>query len=162
MPQTYDLKTATGYPKLVQQMVADWLERSAEKMPGEEYGFKPDPAVRSFGQLLAHIADANYLFCSAVLGETNPSPGVEKTKSSKAEITAALREAFAYAGRAYDSLTEENKDDMVVAYGGERIRLGVLWFNAAHNLEHYGSIGVYLRLKGIVPPNTESAPKPSA
>ena len=123
------------------------------------YGFKPDPALRSFGQLLGHIADANYLFCSPVLGEANPSPGVEKTKSSKAELMAALHEAFTYAGRAYEALTEDKMNDMVSAFGGERIRLGVLWFNAAHNLEHYGSIGVYLRLKGIVPPNTESAPK---
>jgi len=159
MAQTHDLKTATGYPKLVQQMVTGWLERAAEKMPEEEYGFKPDPALRSFGQLLGHIADANYLFCSPVLGEANPSPGVEKTKSSKAELMAALHEPFIYADRAYEALTEDNMNDMVQAFGGERIRLGVLWFNASHNLEHYGSIAVYLRLKGIVPPNSESAPK---
>jgi len=146
MAQTLDLKTATGYPKLVQQMVTGWLERAAEKMPEEEYGFKPDPALRSFGQLLGHIADANYLFCSPVLGEANPSPGVEKTKSSKAELMAALHEPFIYADRAYEALTEDNMNDMVQAFGGERIRLGVLWFNASHNLEHYGSIAVYLRL----------------
>lgn len=48
---------------------------------------------------------------------------------------------------------------MVQAFGGERIRLGVLWFNASHNLEHYGSIAVYLRLKGIECRPTARAPR---
>ena len=76
LAQTPDLKTASGYPKMVQKQVTGWLERAAEKMPEEEYGFKPDPAVRSFGQILGHVADADYLFCSIALGEKNPSPQV--------------------------------------------------------------------------------------
>src|SRR6266576_5988818 len=82
--QTPDLKSASGYPKMVQKQVTAWIERAAEKMPEEEYAFKPDPAVRSFGQILGHIADANYLFCSPLLGESVPSPGNEKTKTTKA------------------------------------------------------------------------------
>ena len=91
---------------MVQKQVTGWIERAAEKMPEEEYGFKPDPAVRSFGQVLGHVADADYLFCSIALGENNPSPGVEKTKTTKAELTSALHDAFAYCGRAYDALTD--------------------------------------------------------
>lgn len=41
----------------------------------------------------------------------------------------------------------------------ERNKLGVLWFNASHNLEHYGNLVVYLRLKGIVPPSSERKPR---
>src|SRR5712692_11958626 len=85
--QTPDLKSASGYPKMVQKQVSAWIERAAEKMPEEEYAFKPDPAVRSFGQILGHIADADFLFCSAVLGEDSSSPGIEKTKTTKAELT---------------------------------------------------------------------------
>src|SRR6516164_2653182 len=85
--QTPDLKSASGYPKMVQKQVSGWIERAAEKMPEEEYALKPDPAVRSFGQILGHIADANYSFCSGVLGESSPSPGIEKTKTTKAELT---------------------------------------------------------------------------
>src|SRR5216684_9205332 len=94
LAQTPDLKTASGYPKMVQKQVTDWIGRAAEKMPEEEYAFKPDPAVRSFGQILGHIADADYLFCSGVLGEKSPSPGIEKTKTTKAELTSALHDAF--------------------------------------------------------------------
>jgi uncharacterized damage-inducible protein DinB len=153
--QTPDLKSMSGYPKMVQRQVTAWIERAADKMPEEEYGFKPDPAVRSFGQILGHIADADYLFCSAVLGEKSPSPEIEKAKTKKAELTSALHDAFAYCNRAYDALTDANANETVKAFGQERNRLGVLWFNASHNLEHYGNLVVYMRMKGIVPPSSE-------
>jgi len=149
----------SGYPKLVQTQVTSWIASAAEKMPEGEYAFRPDPAVRSFGEILGHIADANYLFCSSVLGESNPSPNIEKTKTTKAELTSALRDAFAYCNRAYSALTDENAHETVKAFGQERNRLGVLWFNASHNLEHYGNVVVYMRTKGIVPPSSEPKPQ---
>jgi uncharacterized damage-inducible protein DinB len=155
LAQTPDLKTASGYPKLVQKQVTSWIERAAAKMPEEEYAFKPDPAVRSFGQIIGHIADADYLFCSGVLGEKSPAPSIEKTKTTKAELTAALHDAFVYCNRAYDALTDANANETVKALGQERNKLGVLWFNASHNLEHYGNLVVYMRVKGIVPPSSE-------
>ena len=159
LAQTPDLKSASGYPKMVQKQVTAWIARAAEKMPEEEYAFKPDPAVRSFGQILGHIADADYLFCSAFLGENSPSPGIEKTKTTKAELTSALHDAFAYCNRAYDTLTDANANETVKAFGQERNKLGVLWFNASHNLEQYGNLVVYLRLKGIVPPSSDHMPQ---
>jgi len=157
--QSPDLKSASGYPKMVQKQASGWIESAAEKMPEEQYAFKPDPAVRSFAQILGHIADADYLFCSTALGEKNPSPEVEKTKATKAELTSAVHEAFAYCNRAYDALTDASANETVKAFGGERNKLGVLWFNASHNLEHYGNLVVYMRLKGIVPPSSERTPK---
>jgi uncharacterized damage-inducible protein DinB len=159
MSQTPDLKTMSGYPKLVQTQVTSWIQSAAEKMPEGEYAFRPDPAMRSFGEILGHIADANYLFCSSVLGESNPSLNIEKTKTTKAELTSALREAFSHCNRAYSELTDENAHETVKAFGQERNRLGVLWFNASHNLEHYGNLVVYMRTKGIVPPSSEPKPK---
>jgi uncharacterized damage-inducible protein DinB len=157
--QTPDLKSVSGYPKMVQKQVTDWIDAAAGKMPEEQYAFKPDPAVRSFGQILGHIADANYLFCSTVLGENSPSPGIEKTKTTKAELTAALREAFSYCNRAYVSLTDASANETVKAFGQERNKLGALWFNASHNMEHYGNLVVYMRLKGYVPPSSEPKPQ---
>ncbi len=110
-------------------------------------------------QILGHIADADYLFCSAVLGEKSPSPGVEKTRTTKAELVSALHDAFAYCGRAYETLTDASASETVKAFGQERNKLGVLWFNSSHNLEHYGNLVVYLRLKGIVPPSTDPNPQ---
>jgi uncharacterized damage-inducible protein DinB len=100
-------------------------------MPEEQYAFKPDPAVRSFGQIVGHIADSNYLFCSTVLGEGNASPEIEKTKVTKADLRAALHEAFSYCNRAYVALTDASANETVKAFGQERNKLGALWFNAS-------------------------------
>jgi uncharacterized damage-inducible protein DinB len=157
--QAPDLKSASGYPKMVQKQVTGWIERAAVKMPEEEYAFRPDPAVRSFGQILGHIADANYLFCSTVLGENPPSQGIEKTRTTKAELTSAMHEAFVYCSRAYEALTDASANETVKAFGQERNKLGALWFNASHNLEHYGNLVVYMRLKGMVPPSSDPIPQ---
>ena len=149
----------SGPAKMVYAQVTAWIESAAEKMPEAEYGFKPDPAMRSFGQILGHIADANYLFCSPVLGVDNPAPGIEKNKTTKAELKTSLRDAFAWCQKAYDDLNDSNAQETVKAFGRDQNRLGVLWFNAAHNLEHYGNLAVYLRMKGIVPPSSEPKPR---
>src|SRR5258707_13325209 len=104
--QTPDLKSASGYPKMVQKQVSAWIQGAAEKMPEEQYAFKPDPAVRSYGQIRGHIADSNYLFCSTALGENSPSPGIEKTKPTKTGLRSALHDAFSYCQRAYDAVTD--------------------------------------------------------
>lgn len=131
------------------------LIKAAEKMPEENYSFKPVPEVRSFAQLVGHVADAQYLFCSAALGEKNPAPGIEKSKTSKADLTEALKTAFAYCDKAYDGMTDADAATMVTFFGGQRPKLGVLDFNVSHNNEHYGNIVTYMRLKGLVPPSSE-------
>lgn len=153
--QSPDLKSISGGARALQNQVKSVVERSAAKMPEENYSFKPTPDVRSYGEILGHVADAQYLFCSAVLGEKNPAPGIEKGKKTKAELTAALQEAFGYCDKAYAALTDANAGDPVKFFGSDRTRLNVLTFNSMHNFEHYGNLVTYLRLKGIVPPSSE-------
>lgn len=131
------------------------IVRSAEKVPEEQYSFKPTPEVRSFGQILGHVADANYMFCSAVLGEKNPSPGVEKSKTSKAELVQALNGSFSYCDKAYDGMTDQSATEMVKFFSQEMPKLSVLSINNAHDSEHYGNLVTYMRLKHIVPPSSE-------
>lgn len=131
------------------------LTRAAEKMPEENYAFKPTPDVRSFGQLVGHVADANGMFCSAVLGMPSPVKGVEKEKTSKADLVKALNDSFAFCDKAYDSMTDADAATMTKFFGSERPKLNVLNFNVVHDYEHYGNIVTYLRLKGIVPPSSE-------
>jgi uncharacterized damage-inducible protein DinB len=131
------------------------LVRAAEKMPEENYAFKPTPEVRSFGQVVGHVADANYTFCSAVLEEASPSKGIEKSKTAKADLVQALKDSFAYCDKAYDGMTDAAAATKVKFFGSERPKLGVLDFNVVHDYEHYGNIVTYMRLKGIVPPSSE-------
>src|SRR5271163_3023178 len=74
----------TASEKGVYSFVSGAVLAASQKMPEENYSFKPTPDVRSFGQLVGHIADASYMFCSQVMGEANPSKDIEKTKTSKA------------------------------------------------------------------------------
>ena len=133
--------------------------RAAEKMPEGNYSFKPTPEVRSFGQLVGHEADANYMFCSLAAGEANPSKDIEKTKPSKADLVAALKDAVAYCNKAFDGMTDAKGGETVKIFGRMNLaRLTVLSLNTAHTDEHYGNMVTYMRLKGLVPPTSESAP----
>jgi uncharacterized damage-inducible protein DinB len=137
--------------------------RGAEKMPEGNYAFKPTPEVRTFGQLVGHEADANYMFCSLAAGEANPSKGIEKAKTSKADLVAALKDAVAYCNKAFDGMTDTKGSEMVKIFGSMNLaRLTVLSLNTAHTDEHYGNMVTYMRLKGLVPPTSESAPPPTA
>jgi len=129
--------------------------RAADKMPEENYAFKPTPEVRSFGQIIGHVADAQYLFCSSATGETNPAPGIEKSKTSKADLVKALNDAFAYCDKAYNGMTDAHAADMVKFFGRDQPKLSILAFNSAHNMEHYGNLVTYMRIKGLVPPSSE-------
>ena len=134
--------------------IKEWILKSAQKMPESNYSFKPTPEVRSFGQILGHLADDQYYFCSAGKGEKKDSD-VEKTVTSKAALIDALKAAFAYCDPLYDSLTDSS-GSMVMKFGrGERSMSGILNFNVAHDFEHYGNLITYLRIKGLVPPSSE-------
>jgi len=148
------------FTKVVYGRLKDILLRSAEKMPEENYNFKPTEAVRSFGQVVGHVADAQYLFCSIALGEKNPAPKIEQTKTSKADLIAALKGAFAYCDKAYDGMTDASATQMVKLFGGDTPKLGVLTVNNMHNMEHYGNLVTYMRLKNIVPPSSEPRSQP--
>jgi len=138
--------------------ISDNVIRAAEKMPEENYSFKPTPEVRSFGQLVGHVADANYMFCSQASGEANPMKGIEKTKTSKADLVSAMKDAVAYCNKTFDSMTDAKGSQMVKFFNFNLAKLTLLSLNTAHTDEHYGNMVTYLRLKGIVPPTSENPP----
>jgi uncharacterized damage-inducible protein DinB len=145
----------SAFNKRAYGQLKGWLLSSAEKMPEENYSFKPTDTVRSFGQVVGHVADAQYLFCSVELGEKNPALKIEQTKTSKADLIAALKDAFAYCDKAYDGMTDAAAAQMVKLFGGDTPKLSVLTVNLAHSAEHYGNLVTYMRMKDIVPPSSE-------
>ncbi len=150
----------SAWNKMAFGRLKDILMRSAQKMPEENYSFKPTEAVRSYGQIIGHVADAQYLFCSMALGEKNPGLNIEQTKSSKADLVAALSSAFAYCDKAYDGMTDATAVQTIKLFGNDAPRLSALTVNNMHDMEHYGNLVTYMRLKNIVPPSSEQAPQP--
>ncbi len=129
------------------------MSRMADKMPEEHYAFKPVPEIRTFGQLVAHVADAQAGTCSSTTGERKNLGAAKMT--SKADLVAALKESFAICDAAFDALTDAKATELVAGRGGQRPRVSVLQGVTTHTNEEYGYMAVYLRLKGIVPPSSE-------
>jgi uncharacterized damage-inducible protein DinB len=152
-------KAASGNPavnstSLVWDVFTNYITTVAEELPESTYAYRPTPEVRSAGQLVGHIANAQYMFCSTALGEPAPQKeDIEKTRSRKAELVAALKQSTKYCNRAYGQ-TDRAAQQSTKLFGEERTRLFVLGLNAAHNAEHYGNLVTYLRLNGIVPPSS--------
>jgi uncharacterized damage-inducible protein DinB len=151
--KTYTLsgESVRGY-----QNVQTNLAAAAEKMPEEHYGFKPTPDVKPFGQHVAHIALSQYGLCSRLKGEPNPKKDEkEETTRSKADTIALLKGSAAYCEPLVTGLTDATAADLM-PFGEDKVAKGLVPFAlVTHGDEVYGSMAVYLRLKGIVPPSTE-------
>lgn len=134
------------------------LEESAEQLAEADYDFRPVEGVRSFGQLLTHVAGANYVFCSAARGEAAPhgEDGFEDVVTSRAEIIETLGASLAYCDTAYDAATDASLAELVDRpfNGGPGPRAHVLMGNIGHLNEHYGNLVTYFRLRGMIPPSS--------
>lgn len=134
------------------------IVESADQAADELYAFKPVDTVRTFGQILAHVAGTNYVYCSAAKGEKSPfeEDHFEKTATTKPAIVKALAESVAYCDAVYGALTTASAAEMMKnPFGtGQAPRLNWLVANVAHNSEHYGNLVTYFRVKGQVPPSS--------
>jgi hypothetical protein len=147
---------APSYPteaKAAYNRVKRFLLAAADKMPEENYGFKATPDIRPFGQLIAHVADTQWMICSTVKGEEKK--GDVASKTTKADLVTALKESFDYCDSAYDSVNDATAGEKVKLFQRDFSKLSVLFLNTIHDNEMYGTISVYMRLKGLVPPSSE-------
>ena len=142
-----------GYAQLKNNITA-----SAEKMPEADYFFKPTADIRGYGQLWAHVADAQFGQCSGAKGVANPRQGQPSFEqlTTKAEVVKAVADSFAFCDDAFSSLTDANAQEMISnGRGGQQSRAAALLGVLQHGSEMYGIGTVYLRLKGQIPPSTE-------
>ncbi len=166
--------------------IARNLSESAAKMPEENFAFKPTPEVRSFGELLGHVANSHYGYCSRVKGEKNPNTQDLEKVTAKADLVKAFNDSVDYCKAVYASMTDAKvvqpvtppapsttpaaaaQRGQVPANATQRgqatppaprpfVPFNMLNQNLTHDWEHYGNIVTYLRLKGLVPPSTERA-----
>lgn len=130
------------------------LTKSAERMPEADYQFKVAnvPDMRSYGQWIGHQADNQFNNCAILKGVPNPSQGNEK-KATKAELVKALADAFALCDGAISALTDQNALQLIKQGEGETARGAIVAALLAHGIESNGIVTVYLRAKGLVPPN---------
>jgi len=121
------------------------------------YTYRPIDTVRTFGEIIGHVAGANYVFCAAAKGEASPQAedAFEKL-GNKAGIVKALNASMAYCDAAFTALTDRTAADTIdMPFGmGKAARTAALVGNISHLNEHYGNLVTYMRMKGIVPPSS--------
>jgi uncharacterized damage-inducible protein DinB len=146
--------SAVSTARMLWEQPTQYITTVAEELPESTYAYRPTPQVRTFGQLIGHVAGAQYLFCAAAMGEPERQENdIEKTRTRKADLVTALKASTQYCAKAY-AQTDRNAQQSTKLFGQERSRLYALGLNANHNAEHYGNIVTYLRLNGIVPPSS--------
>ncbi len=132
------------------------LTDAAEKMPEADYSFRPTPQMRPFSQLVAHVALAQFGTCSLLKGQPNPhKEDKEENIKSKSEAVSLLKASTALCDEAFAGLTDENMHELLKAGNNEAARGLFVTGTNSHGQEMYGTMAVYLRLKGITPPTTE-------
>lgn len=116
------------------------VAKSADMVPAEKYAYRPAATVRTFGELVAHVADSYVWYCTRASGRNVEwSDAIEKGKTDKATVTQKLKESLAVCS---------------AAYANSESQLGGLFGNITHTNLHYGNVITYLRMMGLVPPTS--------
>ena len=130
------------------------ITKAAEELSEEDYAYRPVATVRTFGEIVGHVAGSQNLMCAAALGDKQPAEdAIEKVAKSKAAILKALHESVEYCTKAY-AITGATAGKSTQLFGETSTRVGALVLNAVHDGEHYGNIVTYMRMKGMVPPSS--------
>ena len=154
---------AQGGQPIAQSLRTSWdaakknIVQSAEVMPEANYSFKPVDSVRTFGQILGHVAGASYVFCAAAKGEKSPhEENAFEKLPTKAAIVKAVGDAMTYCDGAFAGADDRKLADVIdMPFGmGKAARASAFVINIGHVNEHYGNLVTYFRIKGIVPPSS--------
>jgi uncharacterized damage-inducible protein DinB len=130
--------------------------KAADKMPAEDYSFRPTPEIRTFARVVNHVTEAQVRICGAMNGTAPDALAkVPPETADKAAIVAALQASYAECDKAYAALTDENLTQMLTLGPVTRTRIGFAWGNVSHDNEQYATLALYMRLKGLVPPSSE-------
>jgi uncharacterized damage-inducible protein DinB len=154
--QSPDLKSASGYLKAVQAQLKNNVVKAAEKMPEESYSFRPSHDIRTFAQLLGHIANAEYNFLRRRVRRDESEYGQYRERQEfEGGLGGRAKRAFGYCEKAHAYLTDDKIAEVAKMGNSERSKFGILAFNNAHTNEHYGNLVTYMRIRGLVPPSSE-------
>ena len=127
----------------------DKIMNAANMMPESKYSYRPTKEVRSFGEIVTHIADISFFLCSNMKDVAPPAPASGKT--SKAEIVSYLKSSFDYCDGAFSGFTDAHLNDPANFFGNSTNKMFILTQVGNHDALHYGNLVTYLRINGLVP-----------
>ena len=151
-----NLPNPTGAPNpltttlsIFRSNMQDKIMKAADAMPESKYSYRPTKDVRSFREIVTHVADISYTLCSNVKGEATPATATAKV--SKTEIMAYLKGSFDYCDGVYSGFTDAHLNDPANFFGAKTNKMFILTQVGNHDALHYGNLVTYLRLNGLVP-----------
>jgi uncharacterized damage-inducible protein DinB len=146
---TTALNPLTATVSIFRSNMQDKIMKSADAMPESKYSYRPTKDVRSFAEILSHVADISYVLCSNAKGEAPPATATGK--GSKTEIIAYLKGSFEYCDGVYSGFTDAHLNDPADFWGVKTNKMFILTQVGNHDALHYGNLGTYLRQNGLVP-----------
>jgi uncharacterized damage-inducible protein DinB len=151
-----NLPNPTGAPNpltttlsIFRSNMQDKIMKAADAMPESKYSYRPTKDVRSFGEIVTHVADISYTLCSNVKGEATPATAT--AKGSKTEIVAYLKGSFDYCDGVYSGFPDAHLNDPANFFGAKTNKMFILTQVGNHDALHYGNLVTYLRLNGLEP-----------
>lgn len=132
------------------------LVAAAEVMPADKYSFTPTPEIRTFGQVVAHVAMVNNNVCAMLFTPTAAMPPKLDEKDPKDKLVTGLKASVDYCSQAFSKLTDANLTEMIPAFGGRKMtRLGVALIITNDFIDHYAGMAIYLRMNNLLPPTAQ-------
>ncbi|MBL8985481.1 MAG: DinB family protein [Gemmatimonadetes bacterium] len=118
--------------------VSEWITKAADLVPADKWSYRPVATVRTFGQMVAHVADSYTFYCARAAGKkVEWADPIEKGPTDKATVSGKLAQATAQCNAVY-------------ATGA----LPPLMANIGHSNLHYGNLITYIRMMGLTPPSS--------
>jgi uncharacterized damage-inducible protein DinB len=153
IPQPNQTDSAlTAETRHVFQSVSENILKAARQMPEASYGFKPTKGVRTFGELIAHIANVQATLCGNINGHQPAKAGAQGSKDNTIKD---LEGSVGECEMAFAELSAQNAAKMVQTPAGQLTHLAALIYVISHASEEYGQLGMYLRLNHMMPPTSD-------
>jgi uncharacterized damage-inducible protein DinB len=126
---------------------------AVDEMPGAKFSYKPTAEQMTFGHLVTHIVEANYILCSKASGASTPKAAEVKESDEKDKLASALKASFDFCAEALAKMDDSNLGETTEVFGSQRTRAWAALVLASSWADHYGMAAMYLRQNGLTPPS---------
>jgi hypothetical protein len=129
---------------------------AVEAMSADKFNYKPTADQMTFGHLVVHMAETNYLLCSKAAAVPAPKDEEVKDTDSKDKLVAALRGSFDFCSDALTRMDDSKLAEATEIFPGRQgSRAWASLILAGAWADHYAEAAMYLRLNGVLPPTAK-------
>jgi hypothetical protein len=139
----------------INKRYSGFLTAAADQVPADKLGYKPTPAQLSFGDVWAHLVEANFGICGAIAGAPAANAPKVKGTDSKDALVSALKASFTYCEGVLAKQTDGNLGETVDMGFMKGSRALAMFIYLGDLADHYSQVSNYMRLNGMLPPSAQ-------